>query len=761
MTLRIAEIVVDVQSRQVDKGFDYLIPEQWHSIIQPGARVLVPFGRQKVSGFVLALKESADVTRPLKSIAKVLDVTPLLTPELLKLANWLKGRYVCTTLQSLQSMIPSAFRVNHKGQSSKMLGEDKVAAKVSTVVVASVPLDELAEQAFLRSRKAKGQARVLQQLCDSGGEFVLSELAIPPSNPSLQALVEEKLVHLVKREVYRETSMHRSMVDDHTSPKTHTTWQTKALTQLKVALSEQKQETFVLHGVTGSGKTEVYLEAIAEVLQGHGSAIVLVPEISLTPQMVGRFTGRFGDDVAVLHSGLSVGERRDEWLKLRRGEAKIAVGARSAVFAPVQNLRLIIIDEEHEASYKQDESPRYDAREVAEWRTRESQAVIVLGSATPSLQTVHRAESGGARMLTMPIRVNGRPLPPIEVVDMREELRGGNRSLFSTALTTALEETIGLGQQAILFLNRRGFAAFVMCRACGETIECPRCDIALTLHKHSTSTYLSCHYCDYQQEMRSSCPKCQAEALRPFGVGTQQVEQFIKHTWPAWKTVRMDVDTTRKKGSHQKILNEFASGEAEVLIGTQMIAKGLDFPNVSLVGVIAADTMLSVPDFRSAERTFQLLTQVAGRAGRAEIPGRTVVQTYRPTHYSITAAANHDTTTFYQEEKTIRSMFDYPPYCELTVFVASHTEAHLAEGAASRFERELRRRLAADIAVILPATPTGVRRIEDKFRYQVVVKYVHWDDVCDAVTSSFQLVYEKMHSLHGICTLDVSAGRIG
>jgi primosomal protein N' (replication factor Y) (superfamily II helicase) len=300
-----------------------------------------------------------------------------------------------------------------------------------------------------------------------------------------------------------------------------------------------------------------------------------------------------------------------------------------------------------------------------------------------------------------------------------------------------------------------------MCRACGETLECPRCDIALTLHKHGTSVYLSCHYCDYQVDMPAVCPHCQEAAMRPFGVGTQQVEQAIHSQWPAWQTLRMDVDTTRKKGAHQRILSAFAAGEAQILIGTQMIAKGLDFPNVALVGVIAADTMLSVPDYRSAERTFQLLTQVAGRAGRAAISGRTVVQTYRPTHYSILAAANHDTGSFYQEEKTLRQMFHYPPYCELTVFVAAHTEAHIAEGAAARFERELKRRLSADCAVILPASPTGVQRIEDKFRYQVVVKYEHWMDVQEAIAASFQLVYEKMHPLHGICTIDVSAGRIG
>ncbi|MCL6594058.1 MAG: primosomal protein N', partial [Alicyclobacillus sp.] len=486
-----------------------------------------------------------------------------------------------------------------------------------------------------------------------------------------------------------------------------TTWQQRAVEQLLQSLANGRFAEFVLHGVTGSGKTEVYLQVIARCLADGGGALVLVPEIALTPQLVQRFVGRFGEQVAVLHSALSAGERRDEWLRVRCGQARVVVGARSAVFAPVQGLRLVIVDEEHEPTYKQADSPRYDARAVARWRMERAGGTLVFGSATPSLAAMRQVEQGRASLLVLPQRANGRPLPPVQVVDMRAELRAGNRSLFSRALAEGLAAAVAAGRQAILFLNRRGFAAFLLCRHCGELLRCRHCDISLTLHHHGQRAWLQCHYCGATAPAPTDCPACHEPALRPYGAGTQQVEQIVRERWPSWRVLRMDVDTTRRKGAHEALIDQFARGEADVLIGTQMVAKGLDFPNVVFVGVVSADTMLAVPDFQAAERTFHLLTQVSGRSGRADAPGQTVVQTYQPEHYAIQAAARHDYRAFYEQERKLRAAFQYPPFCELAVFLALHPQEHVAAGAARRFERELRRRLPAT-ATVWPAAPAGV-----------------------------------------------------
>ncbi len=430
----------------------------------------------------------------------------------------------------------------------------------------------------------------------------------------------------------------------------------------------RESKVFLLQGVTGSGKTEVYLQSIALCIEQGRQAIVLVPEISLTPQMVERFKSRFGDAVAVLHSRLSGGERYDEWRKIKERRVKVAIGARSAIFAPFEQIGLIIIDEEHESSYKQEETPKYHAREVAVKRARQHNAVVVLGSATPSLESFMAArraslQLGGGALLPLPQRALGRPLPPVEVVDMREELKDGNRSMFSRRLHSALQQCLERGEQAVLLLNRRGYSTFVMCRSCGYTAGCPHCDISLTYHQRTRM--LRCHYCGHAERSPETCPDCGSEHIRFFGTGTQRVEEELVKLFPGIRVIRMDVDTTTEKGSHEKWLTQFGQHKADVLLGTQMVAKGLDFPLVTLVGVIAADSSLNLPDFRAAEKTFQLLTQVAGRAGRHHLPGQVVIQSYMPEHYSIQTAKLHDYDAFLEEELKHRRLLSYPPFCGL------------------------------------------------------------------------------------------------
>lgn len=467
--------------------------------------------------------------------------------------------------------------------------------------------------------------------------------------------------------------------------------QQAAVAQLTQALRGEGGR-FLLHGVTGSGKTEVYIRAIRETLESGRTAIVLVPEISLTPQMVNWFRARFGGDAAVLHSRLSDGERFDEWRRIRRGGARVVIGARSAVFAPLQNLGMIIVDEEHESSYQSDKRPRYDARDIARWRAEHHGGVLLLGSATPSLATYMKVMPGvrpvnRLTLLEMTERVKGRPLPEVRVVDMREELVNGNRSIFSGALIEGMRETLHEGRQVILFLNRRGYAHFVSCRSCGYVEKCEHCDVSLTFHMEEQ--LLKCHYCGFTKRMPTACPQCASRFIKQFGAGTQKVEEEVRARFPGVPVARMDMDTTSAKGAHERILGAFRRGETRVLVGTQMIAKGLDFPNVTLVGVVAADMTLHVPDYRSVERTFQLLTQVAGRAGRADFPGRVIVQTYDPEHYGIRLAARQDYRAFYFEEERVRRRALYPPFTVLARLLVSSKDGERAKNTAEALEKQL------------------------------------------------------------------------
>ncbi len=593
---------------------------------------------------------------------------------------------------------------------------------------------------------------------------LLSRLHITAA--AVKGLAERGWVRLEEVEVQRDPYASRTFRP--TSPLPLTPEQQKVFDCIKDAVLSGEQRVFLLNGVTGSGKTEVYLQSIQTCLDQGREAIVLVPEISLTPQMVERFKGRFGNRVAVLHSRLSHGERYDEWRKIVRREVSVVIGARSAVFAPFTKIGLIIIDEEHESTYKQEESPKYHARDVAIARASEHGAAVVLGSATPSLESMYRTgreavlsatpDRPAFELLTMTSRVEGRPLPRVHIVDMREELKNGNRSMFSRALYKAIEERLHKKEQTVLLLNRRGYATFVMCRTCGYVANCPHCDISLTYHQSSRA--IRCHYCGYAERELTACPDCGSEHIRHFGTGTQRVEEELSKLFPGIRVIRMDVDTTTEKGSHEKWLTIFKNRQADLLLGTQMVAKGLDFPHVTLVGALAADSVLNLPDFRAAERTFQLLTQVAGRAGRHELPGEVFVQTYTPEHYSILSASKHDYQGFMLKEMLMRKQHNYPPFHRLVLITLSHEQVQLlirsGEAVAARL-KELASQMQAEgteLEVLGPVA-SPISRIKDRYRFQCMIKYRGEMDIAGLVQQAVAVLDDAVKQRKLTVSVDV------
>lgn len=771
----IAEVIVDVPAQAADRPFDYLIPKELEPDIRVGSRVHVPFGNRKLIGYVVKIKEKAE-TKRVKPVIEVMDFIPPLTPELVELAAMMAEEYMCHTITALQSMVPAVLkgkyqkvvryadnqtdeiaddlslidckpfltRLKEKGECTwdealslgmsasrlrklaavgRIILEERVGDRVTRNKVTWVfpkSRETLLQALEGLSKRATRQREVLRYFLAQESEIplprLLSELQV--SRSTIQSLVQKGILMEEEREEFRDPYRHQQF--QKTKPLPLTGEQQKAYDAMMESIRENKPRTILLQGVTGSGKTEVYLQVIAEVLRRGREAIVLVPEISLTPQMVERFKGRFGDQVAVLHSRLSGGERYDEWRKIRRGEVKVAIGARSAIFAPFQQLGLIIIDEEHESSYKQEENPKYHARHVAQWRIQKHGATLVLGSATPSLESYKQACEGHFHRVELKERVHGRPFPEMKVVDMRKELADGNRSMFSACLRQELTRCLDQNEQAVLFLNRRGFSTFVMCRECGESVMCPHCDISLTYHQ--TNRTVRCHYCGYAERVPEVCPSCGSKYIRHFGVGTQKVEQELVRHFPGIRVIRMDVDTTSRKGAHEQLLSQFGRKQADVLLGTQMIAKGLDFPDVTLVGVIAADSMLHLPDFRSAERTFQLLTQVSGRAGRHEKPGKVVIQTYSADHYSIRMAVRRETERFYRQEAEVRKKHFYPPYCGLFSFLISHPDRVKVMRAGQELAFHLGKDFPSDCELLGPV-PAPIPRIKDRYRMQMLIKY--------------------------------------
>lgn len=713
----VAEVIVDVAHTNVARPFSYLVPEGME--LCAGMRVMVPLGRRQVDGFVVGLttEESLPPELPferLKPIAKKLDDYPALLPQLLALAKELAEEAHCPLCETLRLMLPAAMRtgrIQQKKEWTAQLTKGK---------------DALSEAE--KQKRAPKRATLLRLLAD-GAEKPVSDLSKLINDPmdALRALEKAGLVTLCQREVFRAPDgaedVERSVAPALTGD------QRDALDVMLPSLRSGKG-AFLLHGVTGSGKTEVYLAMVSEALKMGKGAIILVPEIALTPQMVRWFRSRFGPETAVLHSRLTDGQRYDEWRRIRLGRARVVIGARSAIFAPVEKLGLIVIDEEHEQTYVSDKHPRYDARRVAMSRAGREGATVVLSSATPSILSFAMARRGDYTLVEMPRRVNDRPMPEVTVVDMRRELESGNRSIFSRLLIQKLKACVESGQQAMLFLNRRGYNTFVSCRSCGYVVKCEQCDLSMTLHREQEDGgpgELRCHMCGAVKAPPEVCPECGSKYIRYFGSGTQRVEEEMRKLFPQVTTVRMDIDTTRERDAHAKLLKRFGSGEAQVLIGTQMIAKGLDFPKVTLVGVVAADMTLNLPDYRARERTFQLITQVAGRAGRADAPGEVVVQTYKPNDLCIEAAAAQDYRAFFEMEFSRRRAGLYPPFTMLArLLVESEREAD-AKAMAERLYDTVQTYLLSHLqqkrrTLMVRVDEAPVKRIRGQFRYHVLMK---------------------------------------
>ncbi len=594
--------------------------------------------------------------------------------------------------------------------------------KMVRFIQAAKEFEQLEEIRLGLRKGAKKKEQLLYYLQRLGTEKVtavkeMKELGF--STALLNEAAKNGWLTFIEKEAYRDPFANQTF--EKTTALSLNAEQQVAVETILQSVQEQQSQTYLLEGITGSGKTEVYLQVIAEVLNQGKTAIMLVPEISLTPQMVQRFKSRFGEHVAVMHSGLSQGEKYDEWRKIERGEAEVVVGARSAIFAPIENIGVIIVDEEHEASYKQEETPRYHARDLAIWRSEYHHCPVVLGSATPSLESRARAQKNVYQRLRLTQRANqAATLPTIDVVDMRQEVENGNVSSFSMSLQEKLQERLEKNEQSVLLLNRRGYSSFVMCRDCGYVLPCPNCDISLTLHMDSKT--MKCHYCGHEERIPYRCPNCGQDKIRYYGTGTQKVEEELQTLLPDSRILRMDVDTTRRKGAHEKILRTFGEGQADILLGTQMIAKGLDFPNVTLVGVLNADTALNLPDFRSSERTFQLLTQVSGRAGRAEKPGEVIIQSFNPEHYAIQLAKAQDYEDFYTKEMYIRHRGDYPPYYFTVQITASHPEENEAAKQMFQIATKLKQGLSPQ-AILLGPTPNAIMRVNNRYFYQVIIKY--------------------------------------
>ncbi len=688
-------VLVELANQNVDKVFDYSVPESLIDQIKVGIRVLVPFGRQTLEGFVLEIKDSSDVS--LKDIYSVVDSDIILDEELLLLGREIKNTTLSTLISCYQVMLPKALKA--KAGSS-------VAKKLHTFY-------ELKDKDYVPTSST--QKKILDLYINQS--LISREELLAISSSSLNTLVSRGVLVAVYQEDYRvKYEVNRD------SKKKLTSSQQKVVDSV---IHDKRGVTFLLYGVTGSGKTEVYMHIIEHVLEEGKTAIILVPEISLTPQMVELFSNRFGNQIAALHSALSEGEKYDEWRRIARGEASIVIGARSAIFAPLKNIGVIIMDEEHSDSYKQgDKNPRYHARDVAIWRGKYHHCPVLLGSATPSLESMARAQKNVYQLLTLKDRVNGKSLPSVTIIDMNKEVKNSS-SHITNRLLEEIKRCVSLGQQAILFLNRRGFSTFVTCKNCSYTIKCPHCDITLTYHK--SNHMLRCHYCGYATTLPKVCPSCGEAALSDLGVGTEKIEEELHKLLPSIRVLRMDIDTTSRKGAHKKMIQAFRNHEYDILLGTQIVAKGLDFDNVTLVGVINADTSLNIPDFRSSENTFSLLSQVAGRSGRSKLEGKVFIQTFNPDHYAISFVKNHDYLGFYKEEMSIRKKLGYPPFYFLCYIKISGKDSSYLFQESLKIKRSFDRNLLH--TTILGPTSLAVFKVNNIYRYGIILKYKHEDNL--------------------------------
>ncbi len=694
----IAKVIVDVTHSNVDKVFDYMIPE--NLVVEKGARVLVPFGRQNVEGFVIDISDSTDCPiEKLKSVSEVLDKIPPLTTDTIELADFVAKKYHALKSEVLRLMIPSEMRGG------------KVKEKEKTVVcLCGIPY---AEAVGTIAKNARKQFDLLEDIY--GGENDYTFLASCYGYPALKALEKKGIVYFEEEHINR---IPYEFVEEKDEEHVLTEEQKGAIEYVE----KTDKEITLIRGVTGSGKTEIYLNLIEKELKKGKTALFMVPEIALTPQMVSKLRARFKDTVAIIHSGLSAGERFDEWWRIRTGEAKIVVGARSAVFAPLQNIGIIVIDEEHETSYRAENSPRYSTIDVAKYRIRNSRGKIVLGSATPSVESYYKAKSGEYGLFEITERVNKRRLPYVEIVDMKREVQRGNKSLISSELEKLLKKTLDSGEQAILFLNRRGFSAYYQCLDCGYVCKCNTCDVSLNYHKSEHA--LKCHYCGTKYIIPKTCPECGGNHFKMGGVGTERIVEEVQKLFPEARILRMDNDTTSTKEAHNAILSTFRKHQADILVGTQMVAKGHDFPLCTLVGIIDADQSLYYSDYRSGERTFQLVTQVAGRAGRAEREGIVLLQTYSPHHYIINYATKYNYVDFYDYEINARRATLFPPFADIVrIMIISSDEAKAKKTSRAIFNQinDLKKKKEGDF-VYFNGMRSPISRIDDKFRFQIICR---------------------------------------
>lgn len=686
----IAKVLVEINNINVDKTFDYIVPFKYIEKIKIGMRVKVPFASRELEGFVLDLVNSTDDNYELKEIISIVDEEPILNNELLHLGQFMSKKYFSTLISCYQTMLPKALKAQNKTTINKKM------IKYVELCSNSFPKLKPNQEKIVEYLRINGKVKKeeVNKISVSGVNTLIKNGII------IESLIEE--YRLVTKDINKEKETFKLTVE-----------QQEAKNKI---LSQTQSSVFLLHGVTGSGKTVVYMEIVEEMLNRGKDSIFLVPEISLTPQMVYHFKSRFGDEVAVLHSRLSEGEKYDEYRKIVEGKVHIVVGARSAVFAPFKNLGAIIIDEEHTTSYKQDNNPKYSAIEIAIERAKNNNAIVILGSATPSLETYARSIKGLYTLVELKHRVNTNNLPLVEIVDMSKEKHRG--SIFSSKLITEVNKRLEEHEQIILLLNRRGYSSFITCSNCGYTAKCPHCDITLTYHK--TSNTLRCHYCGYADKMNDICPSCGEKAIKTLGTGTEKVEEEIKKVFNA-RVVRMDLDTTSKKGSHEKIITAFKNHEYDILLGTQMIAKGLDFSNVTLVGVINADTSLMIPNYRSNEYTFQLLMQTAGRSGRGEKNGSVIIQTFNPEHYAITLASKHDYFDFFKQEMEVRRKLSYPPYYYLIYIKVIGKDYNKISIESNKIASILTRELKN--SKILGPTTCSVFKLNGLFRFGIIIKY--------------------------------------
>lgn len=716
-----AEIILNSDALEIDRPFTYKIPVELKERVKIGQIVKVPFGtKNKTSeGFVLALKREEEIDKSfrVKKVTSIITDKPIIDKDDIKLIHFLREKYLCKYIDAFRLLIPVGIMKGAKSKSKRV------------IVFKSDDLSSI--------KNSEGYTEIINFLKENSGKYTKAELI---NNNSISKYKLNKLIENGLLEVEEET------VFRYNNRTYNIDFEKELTAQQKQVLDEyinSSDNLFLLKGVTGSGKTEVYMRMVEDALNKGKSAIVLVPEISLTPQMIERFKGRFGKDVALFHSKLSDGERFDEWFRVRSGKAKLVIGARSAIFLPVKNLGLIIIDEEHENTYKSDQNPKYQTKEVAEFLSKQKGCKVVLGTATPTIETFYRALIGELKLLELNSRVDGKGMPPMKVVDMRNELKSGNASLFSRELFNEIKEKLSKKEQIILFLNRRGFSTFVSCRSCGYVFKCEECDISMTYHRNGL---LVCHYCGKTKSTPKKCPKCDSKYVKFFGAGTQRVEEEVKKYFKDAKVLRMDVDTTRSKDSYENIYNTFKDGKADILIGTQMISKGLDFKNVTLVGILAADMSINIPDYRASERTFQIITQVAGRAGRGEKQGNVIIQTYTPDHYSLKYAINYDYEGFYEREFTVRALMKYPPFGKILLINAISKKEDLLKQFMHKISNGIKLLVEKEREIdVLGPIPCLIAKVKENYRWQIVIKGEFESEFAKKIK---ELLYDKSNNVY-------------